>query len=624
MNYDCGLDTNGSPLTGQRSVASGGSATVAGIPTGNTCTVTEVALAPIAGFTWAAPTYSPASIVIGSTNGSFTVTVGNSITRDRGTFTIAKTTNNPDGAAVPASFSMNYDCGVDTNGSPLTGQRSVASNGSATVIGIPTGNTCAVTEVTPAPIAGFTWAAPTYSSVSIVIGSTGGTFTVTVQNSITRDRGTFTIAKTTNNPDGATLPASFTMNYDCGFDANGTTHLMGQKSVASGGSATVTGIPTGNTCSVTEAAPAPITGFTWAAPTYSPASIVIGSTGGTFTVTVQNSITRDRGTLIVIKHVVNGDGFIGGKVAGDFMISVTNSANPPSFGGAEDPGTPVTIDAGSYSVAEVLQTGYKDTYSADCTGIMPTGGSKTCTITNTRESLDIQKSSVLDLGPDHQASVNDLVTYTFTVTNTGETTLQNIAVSDNLPGLSAINCGPPDNDNIIDGLGHIAPNNTKTCTATYHLTAQDLINHHVLNTVIGCADGEVCTPPQCDPGEVCTPPTCPPGGICDTDHNDLPIPSLSLDKQASPTTYSVLNETIDYSYIVTNNGTADLTGPISITDDKLGMLSCPAVNTVGDHNDIFDPGESLTCTTSYSIIQSDLDAGTHNEHSERSCFLRWQ
>ena len=64
------------------------------------------------------------------------------------------------------------------------------------------------------------------------------------------------ITKYTSNPDGATLP-TFTGTYDCGIGYTGTW------SVADGGSQTVSGIPTGNVCTVTEDALAPIDGYTW-------------------------------------------------------------------------------------------------------------------------------------------------------------------------------------------------------------------------------------------------------------------------------------------------------------------------------------------------------------------------
>ena len=284
IHYDCGGTS-----TGDVSVSAGDSTSVPGLPAGAVCTVTEPTLpSPPTGYSFGSPSFTDSSgtpddgIVTIESGADVAVTTNNTLTRDTGTLTIAKTLSNPDGAPVPSSFTIDYDCGTG-----FTGSRSVAAGGTATVSGIPTGNTCTVSEAALAPITGYTWAAPTYSPASIVISDTTSNFTLTVGNSITRDRGTLTIAKTLSNPDGAPVPSSFTINYNCG------TGYTGSRSVAAGGTATVSGIPTGNTCSVTEAALAPIAGYAWAAPTYSPASIVISNSTSTFTLTVANSIRRD-------------------------------------------------------------------------------------------------------------------------------------------------------------------------------------------------------------------------------------------------------------------------------------------------------------------------------------------
>src|SRR4029453_5486975 len=85
--------------------------------------------------------------------------------------------------------------------------------------------------------------------------------------------------------------------------------------------------------------------------------------------------------LTVIKHVVNDDG--GTASAADFTMSIDDpGTDPASFAGAESPGTEVTVDPGSYTVSESGPSGYADSYSADCTGSIAIGESKTCTVTN--------------------------------------------------------------------------------------------------------------------------------------------------------------------------------------------------------------------------------------------------
>ncbi len=101
--------------------------------------------------------------------------------------------------------------------------------------------------------------------------------------------------------------------------------------------------------------------------------------GQTKTCTITNDDVSPQ--LIVIKHVVNDNG--GNAVAGDFTMNVT-ATNPSddSFSGVESPGVNVTLNAGSYSVDEGTHTGYTKSLSADCSGSVALGETKTCTITN--------------------------------------------------------------------------------------------------------------------------------------------------------------------------------------------------------------------------------------------------
>jgi hypothetical protein len=101
--------------------------------------------------------------------------------------------------------------------------------------------------------------------------------------------------------------------------------------------------------------------------------------GQTKTCTVTNDDSPAK--LIVIKHVINDNG--GTAVASDFTMSVTGSSpSPASFAGAESPGTDVAISPGSYSVSESGPSGYTESDSADCTGTIALGETKTCTVTN--------------------------------------------------------------------------------------------------------------------------------------------------------------------------------------------------------------------------------------------------
>jgi hypothetical protein len=102
------------------------------------------------------------------------------------------------------------------------------------------------------------------------------------------------------------------------------------------------------------------------------------SIGGSATCTLTNTAIQPK--LIVIKHVVNDNN--GPKSASDFTMTVTgNSATVPNFAGNEA-GVTVGLNEGNYSVDETSHDGYTETKSADCSGTVSIGQTKTCTITN--------------------------------------------------------------------------------------------------------------------------------------------------------------------------------------------------------------------------------------------------
>lgn len=85
---------------------------------------------------------------------------------------------------------------------------------------------------------------------------------------------------------------------------------------------------------------------------------------------------------------------------------------------------------------------------------------------------------------------------------------------------------------------------------------------------------------------------------------------LTLAKTADRATFAGEDETINYSFTVTNNGAAILDGPVSIDDPLIAAASCPALTTVGNLDNFFNPSEVIVCTGSYTTTTSDLDSGS--------------
>jgi len=93
----------------------------------------------------------------------------------------------------------------------------------------------------------------------------------------------------------------------------------------------------------------------------------------------------------------------------------------------------------------------------------------------------------------------------------------------------------------------------------------------------------------------------------DTDWAEYATTNLTVVKSATQSYFTAAGNTLNYSYLVTNSGAAILIGPVTITDDK-ATVTCPALSTIGDADNWFDPGEALTCTATYTVVAADVTA----------------
>ncbi len=87
------------------------------------------------------------------------------------------------------------------------------------------------------------------------------------------------------------------------------------------------------------------------------------------------------------------------------------------------------------------------------------------------------------------------------------------------------------------------------------------------------------------------------------------VAPVSLTIQPQPTSFTSLDQKVTYNFVVTNNETSALAGPVTVADNKMAV-QCPDVNTVGNTNGNLDPAESITCLGTYSITQADITATT--------------
>ncbi|WP_284283904.1 DUF7507 domain-containing protein [Portibacter lacus] len=221
----------------------------------------------------------------------------------------------------------------------------------------------------------------------------------------------------------------------------------------------------------------------------------------------------------------------------------------------------------------------------------------------TTDSLSIVKSADLT----EITMAGDVITYSFLVTNLGATTLDNVSITDAGPSFGGVL-----GTNALIGLScpltTLAPTESTTCTATYTVSQADFDNAIVGDSSamnIAIANG--------------TPPVGPPVmSIPDTlDIPVTPFDSISIVKTAGlPTISSGANSTvvdagdmITYTYSITNEGTTNLTN-VSVSDAGPTFMSVPGTNVLSAitcNTDELAPGESTSCTATYTLSQLDID-----------------
>lgn len=192
--------------------------------------------------------------------------------------------------------------------------------------------------------------------------------------------------------------------------------------------------------------------------------------------------------------------------------------------------------------------------------------------------LGAQDSRGFPISPLDTLSVGETITYVYTITNTGETTLIDLSLVDDRLG------------EIPLSRSAIAPWEHVTGSFSVAITETDLPGPFV-NTVVATAID--------------------PSGKTVTDSDTLVLFDLSSDGaltllKTSGATEAAVGDTITYTYTIANTGDVMLTDLV-LTDDHIGEIPLPT--------SVLTPGESLTVTAIYTVTEADLPGPLTNAAS---------
>ncbi len=276
----------------------------------------------------------------------------------------------------------------------------------------------------------------------------------------------------------------------------------------------------------------------------------------------------------VVKN--NGTTTINAITVSDNKVAPANLTCPGSSlaAGASETctGTYVTtqtnVDAGS--VTNTATAGGTDQYGLPITS---NPSSVTVPTAGTTSSLSLTKTATVG----GYSAAGQTLSYDYLVKNTGTTTISDITISDNLVAAANLTCPQPS----------LAPGASETCTGTYVTIQANVDAGSVTNVATAGGTNPSDTPVTSNQSTA----TVTANGAAS---------SLSLVKSSTTSGYSAAGQTLSYDYLVKNTGTTTISD-ITISDNLIATVSCPPGPLA--------PGDSETCTGSYSVTQADVDAG---------------
>ncbi|MBI5161842.1 MAG: DUF11 domain-containing protein, partial [Micrococcales bacterium] len=274
-------------------------------------------------------------------------------------------------------------------------------------------------------------------------------------------------------------------------------------------------------------------------------------------------------------------------------------ATPPIYGswpvtaGTLAPGQSVTATATSQLTQAQVDAG-SVTDPAVASGLASDGtttvtAAKPATVSYSPAStLTLSKSGGITSGT---GGVGSVVTYSFTATNTGATTLSRVAIDDPHAGLSPLSYSWPNAPNAQNQVDYLLPGQQVTATATYAITQADVDRGSTTNTATASA-------------------TSPQGGTVNATSNQVTVgtgtqpPGLSLSKSAAYLSGSgAVGSVLRYTFTATNTGSLTLSG-VSVVDPlpALGPITPSSLGTL-------TPGQSASASADYTVSQADVDRG---------------
>src|SRR5690606_3371807 len=207
-----------------------------------------------------------------------------------------------------------------------------------------------------------------------------------------------------------------------------------------------------------------------------------------------------------------------------------------------------------------------------------------------------------DTDGDACSDVGETVTYTLTVTNTGNSSITNVVLTDPMLGGALTHAsGDTDGDNELDAT------ETWIYTSDYTITQDDIDAGSISNqaTVTGTSTGGVDVSDLSDDDSVLEDDSTV-TTLCQSE--GIALIKTGAFNDTDGDACSDVGETVTYTFTVTNTGNSSITNVV-LTDPMLGgALTLASGDTDSDSE--LDVAETWIYTSDYTITQADIDTGS--------------
>ena len=274
----------------------------------------------------------------------------------------------------------------------------------------------------------------------------------------------------------------------------------------------------------------------------------------------------------------------GGSITYSWNVSNTGNMQVDNLKVTDTLGTTITCPASTLPpVSQIVCTGTYTTTADDTTYGRTISNAATVTGTVLQGTAPVATANATDARSTTTHQLSLAVTAT-PFTGLNQTINYSYQVLRNASGNGAATITLSDTrvTNISCPIASLVPNQSVTCTGSTVSTAADLQAAVIASTTTLSATGLIAT---------------------ERTTTTLPLqatPLWNLARTATPASFTVAGQVINYSFALTNTGSVAISS-IAVVDTKAGPATCPATTLA--------IGSSMTCTASYTSTVADVQAG---------------